>query len=399
MGEFRGFCTRSVHAGEAPDPTTGAFGVPIYQNSTYAFHSYDQLVDWRDGGAPHFYYLRDGNPTTRCLEVKLANLEGAEAAVAGASGMAVISATLLHLVPAGGELVVSADIYSVTQEFIREGLAAHGATARFVDFGDLAAVEAAIGPATRALYIEVVSNPTLRVVDLERLGALARARDLPLIVDNTFLSPALLRPLEWGATLVIHSATKYLSGHGNVLAGVVCGPRGQIAAIARTLSRLGGALSPFNAWTLLNGVKTLPLRLAQHCANADRLARFLKAHPAVATVAYPGLPGDPGQPLAATLLGGRGGGMIAFSLHGGQPATRAFLNALELCTIAVSLGDCATLIWPFESAVCDPATGTPPAPLLRLSVGIEDGDDLEADLAAALGESKGESRRAKEVQQ
>ena len=384
MGQYRGFGTRSVHAGEAPDPTTGAFGVPIYQNTTYAFHSYDQLADWRDGGLPHFYYLRDGNPTTRCLEVKLADLEGAEAAVAGASGMAVISATLLHLVPSGGQLVAAAEMYSVTQEFIRDGLAAHGATATFVDFTDLAAVAAAIGPQTRALYTEVLSNPALRLVDLDALAALARAHDLPLIVDNTFLSPAVLRPLEHGATLVIHSATKYLSGHGNVLAGVVCGQRGQIAQIARTLSHLGGALSPFNAWTLLNGVKTLPLRLAQHCANADRLARFLAAHPAVAAVSYPGLPGDPGYDLAGRLLGKRRGGMLSFTLHGGQPATRAFLNALELCTIAVSLGDCATLIWPFESAACDPASGAPKPPLLRLSVGIEDGDDLEADLAAAL---------------
>jgi cystathionine beta-lyase/cystathionine gamma-synthase len=382
MTRYRGFSTRSVHAGEALDPTTGAFGVPIYQNTTYGFRSYDQLDDWRSGGVPHFYYMRDGNPTTRCLEVKLADLEGAEAAVAGASGMAVISATLLHLVPAGGQLVASADIYSVTQDFIRDGLAAHGATAAFVDFTNLAAVEAAIGPQTRALYTETFSNPALRVADLTALAALANSRNLPLIVDNTFLSPALLRPLEHGATLVIHSATKYLSGHGNVLGGVVCGPRGTIAAIARTLSHLGGTLAPFNAWTLLNGVKTLPLRMAQHCANAARLARFLAAHPAVASVNYPGLPDDPGHAVAHRLIGERYSGMLSFTLRGGQPATRTFLNALDLCTIAVSLGDCGTLIWPFESSQDNEP---PPAPLLRLSVGIEDGDDLEADLATALG--------------
>lgn len=382
MSKSQGFSTRSVHAGEALDPTTGAFGVPIYQNSTYGFRSYDQLVDWRDGGAPHFYYLRDSNPTTRCLEVKLADLEGAEAAVAGASGMAVISATLLHLVPTGGALVASSDLYSVTQDFIHEELAARGATARFVDFTDLAAVMGVLTPQTSALYTEVFSNPTLRVADLPALARLARARELPLVVDNTFLSPALLRPIEHGATIVLHSATKYLSGHGNVLAGVACGQRGMIAKIARTLSHLGGALSPFAAWTLLNGVKTLPLRLTQHCANAARLARFLSEHPAVEQVHYPGLASDPGYTTATRLLDGRYGGMVSFTLRGGQPATRAFLNALELCTLAVSLGDCGTLIWPFEAPPCTETAPVPP--LLRLSVGIEDGDDLEADLAGAL---------------
>src|SRR5215213_3869682 len=169
QGRARGLRTRSVHAGEAHDPTTGAHGVPIYQNTTYAFRSYDELEEMRAGRRPHFVYARNSNPTVRALEVKLADLEGAEAAVAGASGMAVISATLLHLVPAGGQLVASADIYSVTQDFIRDGLAAHGATAAFVDFTDLAAVEAAIGPQTRALYTEVFSNPALRVADVAAL--------------------------------------------------------------------------------------------------------------------------------------------------------------------------------------------------------------------------------------
>jgi methionine-gamma-lyase len=383
MRQGHGFGTRSVHAGEALDPTTGAFGVPIYQNTTYGFRSYDQLVDWREGGVPHFSYLRDGNPTTRSLEVKLADLEGAEAAVAGASGMAVISATLLHLVPAGGELVASADIYSVTRDFIGEELAARGATVCFVDCADVAAVAAAITPQTRALYTEVFANPTLRVADLAALGALAREQGLPLVVDNTFLSPALLRPIEHGATVVVHSATKYLSGHGNVLAGVACGARGVIAKIARTLGHLGGALSPFAAWTILHGVKTLPLRMAQHCATALRLATLLVVHPAVAAVNYPGLPGDPGHATATALVGGRYGGMLSFTLRGGQEATRTALNALELCTLAVSLGECGSLIWPFEEPAC---AGTPAAPpLLRLSVGIEDADDLEAEFVRALG--------------
>lgn len=368
-----GLSTRSVHAGEAPDPTTGAHGVPIYQNTTYAFRSFDELAMMRAGQAPHFVYARDGNPTVRSFEVKIANLEGAEAAVAGASGMATIAATLLHLVPSGAHLVASRDVYSVALDFLNEDVPRYGATVTLVDFTDLAAVEAALRPETTALYTEVFSNPTLQVADLDALGALARRCGIPLVVDNTFLSPALLRPLEHGATLVLHSATKYLSGHGHALGGVVSGPRATIAAIARRLSHLGGALSPFTAWLLLHGVKTLPLRMAAQCANAARLAQFLAAHPAVARVYYPGLPEHPGHDVARRLVGERYGGMLAFELCGGQAALAPFLDALELCTLAVSLGDCSTLIWPFE--------GTD---LIRLSVGIEDVADLEADLARGL---------------
>lgn len=381
MKDDWGFDTRSVHAGEALDPTTGAFGVPVYQNTTFAFRSYDELAAARAGRAPHFYYTREGNPTTRSLEVKLANLEGTEAAVVAASGMAAISATLLQLVPAGGCLVTSADLYALTRTFIADTLTSHGASVVFADFTDPAAIAAALTADTRALFTEVFSNPLLRVAALDEIAALARERGIPLVVDNTFLSPALLRPVEHGADLVIHSATKYLSGHGNVLGGVVCGRRELVGTIARTLGQLGGALSPFSAWVLLAGVKTLPLRVERHCANAERLARFLAAQPAVAAVHYPGLPTDPGHERAQRLTGGRYGGMIAFRLRGGEAALRAFLNALELCTIAVSLGECGTLIWPFEEGACD----TPPAePLLRLSVGIEDAGDLEADLAAGL---------------
>lgn len=366
------FGTRSVHAGEANDPTTGAHGVPIYQNTTFAFRSYDELEAAREGRAPHFFYARDGNPTVRSLEVKLADLEGAEAAVATASGMAAISATLLHLVPAGAHLVASADVYAVARDFLCEDLPRAGARVTTVDFTDPAAVEAAIGPETRALYTESFSNPALRVADLDALAAIAARRGIPLVVDNTFLSPALLRPIEHGAALVVHSATKYLSGHGQVLGGVVCGPRAPVAAIARTLSHLGGAMSAFTAWTLLGGVKTLPLRLARHSANATRLARLLADHPAVAAVNYPGLPGDPGHAVARRLVGDGCGGMLSFRLRGGAAAVGPFLDALELCTLAVSLGECGTLIWPF------------PDGLIRLSVGIEDPEDLEADLRGAL---------------
>jgi cystathionine beta-lyase/cystathionine gamma-synthase len=301
-----------------------------------------------------------------------ADLEGAESAVATASGMAAISATLLHLLGGGGHLVASSDLYAVTREFLVQDLAAFGATVDLVDFTDATAVEAAITPNTRALFTETFSNPLLRVADLPTLGAIADRHGIPLVVDNTFLLPALLRPLEHGAHVVVHSATKYLSGHGNVLGGIVCGNRATIHSIAGLLSRLGGAMSPFSAWLLLAGVKTLPLRADRHSANAMALAELLSGHPAVTAVHYPGLTTHPQHELARRLSGGRFGGMLSFELRDEATIGRA-LNALTLPVIAVSLGDTASLIWP--------VAGTR---LVRFSVGLEDWSDLEADFLGAL---------------
>ncbi len=372
MTERLGLGTRSIHAGEAPDPSTGAHGVPIYQNATFAFPSYTSVEAWREGG-PHYLYARDGNPTVRCLELKLANLEGTGDAVATATGMAAISATLLHLLAGGGHLVASSDVYATTKELLLGDLPAFGATVDLVDFTDLAAVEAAITPATRVLFCEPFTNPMLKVIDLAALGALAAQRSVPLVVDNTFLSPVLLRPVEHGATIVVHSATKYLSGHGNVLGGVVCGPKPTIADIRARLSRLGGTMGAFPAWLLLNGAKTLPLRVERHSTNAAGLATLLAEHAAVAAVHYPGLPSHPGYEIAQRLVGDRFGGMLAFELAGGEPAVGPFLDALRIPTIAVSLGDASTLIWPLAG------TGR-----LRLSVGLEDLADLKQDFANAL---------------
>jgi cystathionine beta-lyase/cystathionine gamma-synthase len=378
MTRTYGIGTRSIHAGEAPDPSTGAHGVPIYQNATFAFRSYEGLEAWRHG-APHFLYAREGNPTVRCLELKLADLEGAEAAVATATGMAAISAALLHLLKGGGHLLASADLYAVTREFLLQDLAHLGATVALVDCTDIAAVEAAIRPETRAIFTESFSNPLLRVVDLPALGELAHRHGAQLVVDNTFLSPALLRPLEHGADLVVHSATKYLSGHGNVLGGVVCGRRDKIAAISGLLTRLGGTMNAFSAWLLLAGVKTLPLRVERHSANAAALARLLGGHPAVEAVHYPGLPSHPQHELARRLVGSRYGGMLSLNLAGDEGTVGRFLGALKLPTIAVSLGDTATLIWPLAGST-----------LIRLSVGLEDWSDLEADFAGALARVEAE---------
>lgn len=366
------FATRAVHAGEAHDPTTGAHGTPLYQNATYAFHSYEQLERWREGREPHFVYARDSNPTVRVLEVKLANLEGAESAAAAANGMAAIAATLLHLTAGGGHLIVADELYNGTQDLLSRDLPDAGVVVTPIDCGDLGAVAAAIRPETRAIFVESFSNPTLKVADLPALAALCTERGIYLVVDNTFLSPALLRPLEHGAGLVIQSATKYLSGHGQVLGGGVCGPAATIYQIRERLIRTGGSLTPFAAWTLLAGVKTLPLRMAQHSSNALRLAQILHDHPAVEQINYPGLPDHPRHETARSLVGDRFGGMLSFRLRGGTTAHRPFFTALRLPALAVSLGDCSSLIWPYPNG------------LIRFSVGIEDPADLEADLRNAL---------------
>jgi methionine-gamma-lyase len=372
MPPRRGLSTRSIHAGEAPDPSTGAHGVPIYQNATFAFRSFEGLEAWREG-APHFLYARDGNPTVRCLELKLANLEGTEDAVATGTGMAAISGALLHLLAGGGHLVASGDVYAVTKEFLQRDLPAFGDTVTLVDFSDAAAVAAAVTPQTRALFCEPFTNPLLKVADLPAIAALAQERGIPLVVDNTFLSPALFRPAEHGATVVVHSATKYLSGHGNALGGVICGPTAMVREIRGLLSRLGGTMAAFPAWILLHGAKTLPIRVERHSAHALALAELLAAHPAISAVHYPGLAAHPGHAIARRLAGNHFGGMLAFELAGGEAAVRPFLNALELPTIAVSLGDVSTLIWPIAG------TG-----VMRLSVGLEDWSDLEADFTNAL---------------
>jgi cystathionine beta-lyase/cystathionine gamma-synthase len=289
--------------------------------------------------------------------------------------MAAISATLLELVRDGGHLVASDDIYAYAKAFIAHDLPQYGASVTLVDTTDLNAVAAAITPATRAVFTEVFSNPLLKVVDIEALADLVHARGLPLVVDNTFLSPALLRPLEHGADVVIHSATKYLAGHGQTLGGVVAGRRDLVGCIGTRLSHLGGTLSPHNAWLILSGVKTLGLRVRQQCDSAQAVAELLDDHPAVATVAYPGLPSHPGHEVARRLTGGRFGGMVAFSLHDDARAKGPFLNALRLPLKAVSLGDAVSLIWPFHDSN-----------LIRFSLGIEETEDLVADVVQALNE-------------
>lgn len=372
----RGFGTRCIHAGEAPDPTTGAHGVPLYQNVTFAFETNAQVEAMRCGERPHFTYSPRGNPTVRCLELKIADLEGAETSIAFNSGMAAISGVLQSLLAGGGHVVASDHLYDQTRRLMEEDLPALGAAATFVDTRDPAAVAAAITPRTRAVYAEPYSNPHLRVTDPRPLAEIARRQGIPLVMDNTFLSPALFRPLDAGADIVLHSATKYLSGNGQVQGGVVSGPVALLAPLRERMLRLGTAMPPFAAWLLLAGIHTLPLRLARHSENAYRLASLLEQHPAVESVHYPGLYSHPGHALAASLVGAgedRFGGMVSFALAGGRAAFGPFIDALQLCTVAVSLGDCSTLVWPWHEGN-----------LIRVSTGLEDFTDLAADVTQAL---------------
>jgi methionine-gamma-lyase len=376
MNDDAGFGTRCIHAGEAPDPTTGAHGVPLYQNVTYAFETNAQVEAMRAGHRPHFTYSARANPTVRCLEVKLASLEGTETAVALNSGMAAISGTLLSLLAGGGHVVASDRIYDLTRAFLAQDLPALGSAATFVDIDDVSALENAIIPQTRVLYAEAFSNPELRVADIGTLASIAHRHGLTLVVDNTFLSPALLRPAEMGADVVVHSATKYLSGNGQVQGGTAAGKRSLIDPIREQAMRLGASMQPFAAWILLAGIHTLPLRMARHSENAQRLAELLAAHPAVAAVNYPGLAAHRDHALAASLVDSdrdRYGGMLSLSLRGGREAFGAFLDSLELCTIAVSLGDSSTLVWPW-------AYGN----VIRISVGLEDFADVARDVARGL---------------
>ena len=381
------FRTRALHVGSRPDPTTGAHVTPVYRTSTFAYGSFDRGARMFAGEEPGYVYTRIGNPTVRVFEEKLADLEGAEDAVAFSSGMAAIAALAFTFLKPGDELAFLGPLYGGTEGLFLETLVRFGLKVR--DVGDRPESEW-IGPETRMLYVETPTNPTLRIHDLERVGALGRERGVLTVADNTFATPYLTRPLEFGLDLVVHSATKYLSGHGDVIGGVAAGRAEAMEELRmHGLRHVGGAMSPADAFLFMRGVKTLALRMEAHCDGAEAVAAYLAGHPAVARVHYPGLPQHPGHEIAARQMD-RYGGMVALELHGGQEAARVFLDGLELFTQAVSLGD-------VESLATHPASTTheliPPEVrerqgvtpgLVRLSVGIEDPRDLIEDLEQAL---------------
>lgn len=378
----RDFATHAIHAGEAPDPTTGAQNTPIYQTATFALPDASEQLKQPGGQPGGYFYTREGNPTTSVIETKIATLEGAESAIASASGMGVISAALLTALNPGDHLVCSNAIYPISQDFITSELPRLGIGIDMVDITDLEAVQGAMKPETGAILVESLSNPDLAVADLVGLAQIARHANARLIVDNTFATPFLLRPLEYGADIVLHSATKYISGHGDAVAGIAAGRDELIAPMRRFVARYGSPISPFNAWLLIRGTKTLHLRMERHCENAQLLAAYLDRHPSVQRVMYPGLPDHRGHDLWRQLVGERFGGMLAFSLAGGEVACHKFAGNLELACRAVSLGDVSTLVLPW--------TGRN---LVRVSVGVEGIDDLIADFEQALSDGRTGSER------
>ncbi len=385
----QGASTRAVHGGEPPVHAGRSITVPVVHASTYPFADTAELYAFMEGRIerPH-EYGRYGNPTVQQVESKLAALEGADAAILMASGMAAVTTTLLSMLRAGQHVVFTSDVYRKTRVFAKSILTKFGVETSVVDT-DLGAIEAAITDNTRIVFTEAPTNPYLRLVDLEGLRDLCKPRRIKTIIDATFATPFNMRPLEHGIDLVIHSATKYMGGHNDLLAGVITGKGPMVEAIREQLGTFGSIPDPHGAYLLQRGLKTLGLRVARHNENALRLARLLEAHPRVKQVWYPMLESHEHHALARRYLRG-GGGVISFEVEGGLAAGTRLCDAVRIPKIAPSLGGVESLIEQpalmsfFDLAPEDRAKIGIREGLIRFAVGIEDGDDLEADLRQAL---------------
>ena len=415
-----GFETRMLHAGHIPDATTGARAVPIYQTTSYVFDSADyaaQLFDLKQYGN---IYTRINNPTTAVFEERMASLEEGAGAVATASGMAAQFTTMMTLLEPGDEIVSSQHLYGGTRTQFVHTFRKLGITAHFVDPDDFDAWEAAIGPATKALYGETVGNPQGSVLDIERLAGLARAHHIPLVIDNTFATPYLCRPLGLGANIAIHSATKFIGGHGNSIGGVIVESGmfdyGRYATVSapspsyhdlrfydtfghqaflmkarmETLRDTGACLSPFNAFLLIQGLETLSIRMDRHVANAQAVATFLEAHSKVEFVAYPGLASSPYHALARKVMPKGPGAIFSFGIKGDRAAGKTFIETLNLFSHLANVGDARSLVIHPASTTHQQLSdeeleqsGVMPG-MIRLSVGLETMEDLLWDLDQAL---------------
>jgi methionine-gamma-lyase len=382
--------TAVIHAGQEPDPVYGAVSVPIYQSSTFAFESAEQGAARFAGREEGFIYTRIGNPTVRALEKSLAILEGGFGASATASGMAAVTTIYTALLDKDAHVVGTASVYGPSRIVIESEFSRFGVRADFVDTSDMRNVERALRPETRLLFVESPSNPTLAVTDLKACARLARDRGITMVVDNTFSSPLLQSPLALGADVVVHSLTKFINGHADVVGGVIVSREEALHKRLRSvLVLMGGTMDPHQAWLVLRGVRTLALRVEKSQKNATELVPWLAAHPKIAWVNYPGLVNHPQHDLAKEQMRGFGS-MICFGLHGGYEAGRKMINAVRLCTLAVSLGG-------IESLIQHPASmthaGVPKEhremagitdDLIRLSVGCEGVEDIRSDLEQAL---------------
>lgn len=386
-----GFSTRAVHAGYQKNEF-GALATPIYQTSTFIFDSAEQGGRRFALEEEGYIYSRLGNPTNTQVEDKLANLENAEAAVSMASGIGAITSVIWTTVKAGDHIVAAKTLYGCTFAFLNHGVQRFGVEVTFVDTTDPENVRKAMKTNTKVVYLESPANPNMVMSDIAAISNIAHeVEGCMVVVDNTYCTPYIQRPIDMGADVVVHSATKYLNGHGDVIAGFAVGKKSFIdqVRLIGIKDMTGASLSPFDAFLINRGMKTLDLRMDRHCANAQIVAEFLESHPAVESIAYPGLKSFPQYELAKKQMK-LPGAMIAFEVKGGLEAGKKLMNTVELCTLAVSLGDTETLIQhpasmthspysPEERAACDISEG-----LVRISVGLESPEDIVADLKKAL---------------
>ncbi len=390
--ENMGFASKQIHAGHAEN-TFGALAAPIYQTSTFVFDSAEQGGRRFAGQEGGYIYTRMGNPTVRVVEEKVACLENGEECVAASSGMGAITSCLWTLVKAGDHIVAAKTLYGCTFVFLSHGMPRFGVDVTFVDTRDPENVKKAMKPNTKVVYLESPANPNMYLSDIEKISTIAHDgnSECKVVVDNTYMTPYIQRPLDLGADIVVHSATKYLNGHGDVVAGFVVGKKTMMDEVRSfgLKDMTGSTLGPFEAFLIARGLKTLDIRMEKHCANAQKVAEFLETHPAVESIAFPGLPSFPQQELVKKQMK-LSGAMIAFTVKGGLEAGRKLMNSVKFAALAVSLGDAETLIQhpasmthsaysAEELVVSDIAEG-----LVRLSVGLEDAKDIIADLKQAL---------------
>lgn len=385
-----GFSTRAIHGGYESNEY-GALTTPIYQTSTFIFDSAEQGGRRFALEEEGYIYSRLGNPTNTQVENKVALLEGAEACLSCASGMGAITSAIWPHINAGDHILAAKTLYGCTFAYLEHGLPRFGVEVEFIDMSNLEEVKAHLKDNTKIVYLESPANPNMTLSDIEAIAKMGHEVGALIIVDNTYCTPYLQQPLALGADMVVHSATKYLNGHGDVIAGFVAGRKELIdqARLVGLKDMTGAVLSPFDAYLILRGMKTLQLRMERHCANAQKVAEFLAAHEKVESVQYPGLSSFPQYDLAKKQMR-LPGAMMAFELKGGIDAGRVLMNSVKLCTLAVSLGDCETLIQHPATMTHSPytkeereAAGITDG-MVRLSVGLEDAEDIISDLEQAL---------------
>ncbi len=387
------FDTLSIHAGGKHRNPENALNPPIFQTSTFVFESTDHVDDVMSFKSDDYVYTRGNNPTLRLLEQRMAVLENGSSAVAFASGMAAISSVLFSLTKPGDNILVHKTLYGSSYNVVTSLLPKYNVTSRIHDLSNTENLGDAVDENTKVIYFETPSNPNLSIIDIEKITSFAKGRGIKVVIDNTFATPYFQRPLEMGVDVVVHSATKYICGHGDVVAGIAVARDDKYIQTLKFdyMCEFGGVMSPFNAWLLLRGLKTLGVRMRQHEQNAMAIARYLEKHPKVTSVLYPGLESFPGHKVAARQMSGFGA-MISFEVDGGLDKAKKVVNSVKLAQLAVSLGDCETLI---ELPAAMTHRGYDKAKLaefgltesmVRISAGLEDVEDLIKDIDQALAQ-------------